>query len=102
MKLRDNPHYQKAFKISIVLESFLTIISAYILNAHPEHSYFFLAAIFHYPGSIIGMYVMEFLKIYITSFNILFCISVVISISFQVAIFTGVISIFLKWNDRNK
>lgn len=80
-----------------MVELTLTIISGYIFYSHPHHSGFFLAAFFHLPGSIIGMYVMEFLKSEISSFNILFTIFAAISILVQVLLLTGVISAFLRW-----
>ena len=100
MKLTVTPHIKKSLKISIVVEIILASISGYVLYSHPEHSSIFLAAFFQLPGSMIGLYFMEFLKPNIASYNTLFTICAAISILFQVLILTWFVSIFQ--NEKQK
>jgi hypothetical protein len=96
MELFKNILNKKALAISIVLEISLVVVSAIILISKPDHSSFFLAGLFHIPGSIIGFYIMEVLKTSFTSFYLPFTMGSIISILIQIYVFTFVISLYLK------
>ena len=95
-------HMKRALAISVGLEAILTGVSGYILYSHPEHSYFFLAALFHIPGSWAGLFAMELLKSHISSFNLLFGISAFITIFLQVLIITWAVTVCQKWKAKRR
>ena len=92
----ENTH-EKVLAISVALEAVLAAFSGYILYSHPEHSYFFIAAIFYFPGYLAGLCAIELLKSNISSFNLLFSISVALSVFLQVLIIAWVITVFQEW-----
>jgi hypothetical protein len=99
MNIFSSPYLKKAFIISLLLESILGLLWIW-LSLGEGHSGFTLGIAFHFPSSLLGVFIGESLRDFGVHFSLILCYT--LSIISQLIIFTLLFQFILKKRDKAK